>query len=209
MTGSDDDFQLPTLSTERLLLRPWRDSDAQPFAALSADPQVMAFLRNPPAKSSVSGLTLARRMIARNEALSRKRGFGHWALEAVGAAPFIGTAGLAVFPYQRSAEPSVMIAWRLARDYWGRGYATEAGRAVLDFAFEQLGLEEVVAFTVPANRRSRAVMEKLGMNRSPDDDFDMPDLPDGHPLRRQIFYRLRRSTGGENSQGVSENKQCG
>jgi ribosomal-protein-alanine N-acetyltransferase len=132
-------------------------------------------------------------MIARNRATSRKQGYGHWALEAVGVAPFIGTAGLAALPFQESVTPRVMIAWRLARAYWGCGYGTEAGRAILSFAFEEIGLEEVVAFTVPANQRSRAVMERLGMTRSPEDDFNMPDLPEGHPLRRQIFYRLPRS----------------
>lgn len=193
MTRTNEESRLPTLATERLLLRPWRDSDAHSFAALNADPEVMAFLRHPSSGSSASGLINARRMIARNAALSRDRGFGHWALEAVGVAPFIGVAGLAVPPFRVSITPCVMIAWRLARAYWGCGYATEAGRAVLTFAFEEMGLEEVVAFTVPANQRSLAVMDRLGMTRSPEEDFDMPDLPEGHPLRRQIFYRLRRT----------------
>lgn len=195
MTQTDDGAPLPTLTTERLLLRPLRDSDAPAFAAINADPEVMEFLPQPSLGPATSGLMIARRMISRNEVFSRERGFGFWAVEVDGVAPFIGYAGLAAPVFHAPFTPCVMIAWRLARDYWGKGYATEAGRALLNFAFEVIGLEEVVGFTAPANQRSQVVMEKLGMTWCPEEDFDMPDLPEGHPLRPQILYRLRRPPG--------------
>jgi RimJ/RimL family protein N-acetyltransferase len=121
------------------------------------------------------------------------RDFGLWAVEAPGTANFIGFTGLAVPRFEAHFTPCVEIGWRLAFDYWGRGYATEAASAVLSYAFETLGLQEVVAFTVPANRRSIAVMERIGMTTSPADDFQHPALPDGHPLRQHVLYRIRRS----------------
>jgi ribosomal-protein-alanine N-acetyltransferase len=109
-----------------------------------------------------------------------------------GGAPFIGFVGLAVPVFQLHFTPCVEIGWRLAAEHWGRGYATEAARAALDFAFGPLNLSEVVSFTVPAHARSRAVMERLGMRRSPADDFDHPALSEGHPLRRHVLYRMSR-----------------
>jgi len=102
---------------------------------------------------------------------------------------FIGVVGLETVSYQAHFTPAVEVAWRLARAYWGKGYATEAAQAALDYGFEQLGLDEIVALTVPANWRSRRVMERLGMTRVPKDDFDHPKLPDG-PLKRHVLYRL-------------------
>ena len=108
---------------------------------------------------------------------------------------FIGVVGLESVSYEAHFTPAVEVAWRLARAYWGRGYATEAARAALDYGFEQLGLTEIVALTVPANQRSRRVMERLGMTRSPEDDFDHPRVPEG-PLKRHVLYRLRKPAAG-------------
>ena len=105
-------------------------------------------------------------------------------------ADFVGFVGLAVPGFQAPFTPCVEIGWRLAVEHWGHGYATEAARAALDCGFQRLGLEEIVAFTVPANRRSRRVMERLGMTWSAADDFDHPRLPPGHPLRRHVLYRV-------------------
>jgi len=91
--------------------------------------------------------------------------------------------------FEAHFTPAVEVGWRLARGAWGNGYATEAGRAVLDFGFERAGLEEIVSFTSVANQRSRAVMERLGMARDPHDDFDHPDIPDSDPLCRHVLYR--------------------
>jgi RimJ/RimL family protein N-acetyltransferase len=121
-----------------------------------------------------------------------RHGFGLWAVEVPGVADFIGFVGLAIPRFEAHFTPCVEIGWRLAREHWGRGYATEAARAVLAFGFRDLGLDEIVSFTTAANRRSRAVMERIGMTRSPADDFDHPVLPEGHPLRWHVLYRARR-----------------
>jgi RimJ/RimL family protein N-acetyltransferase len=177
----------PTLVTQRLLLRPWRELDWAPFAALNADPQVMehfpACLER--ARSDEIAAAISRRMI--------ERGFGLWAAELPGVCPFIGFIGLSRPMFQAHFTPCVEVGWRLAREHWGHGYATEGAQASLKFAFEQLGLDEVVSFTVPANWRSRRVMERLGMTHTPADDFEHPDVPVGHPIRPHVLYRLRRA----------------
>jgi RimJ/RimL family protein N-acetyltransferase len=89
----------------------------------------------------------------------------------------------------------VEIAWRLAAAYWNRGYATEGARSALTFGFDELGLDEILSFTVPSNLPSRRVMEKIGMTRNPADDFDHPELPEGHALRRHVLYRSHRRPG--------------
>ena len=174
------------IQTSRLLLRPWRVEDLVPFAALNADPRVMTHF--PGALDRAASDALAADIQADLEA----NGFGLWAVEVPGIAPFIGFVGATEPDFDAPFMPAVEIGWRLACDRWGQGYATEAARAVVAHAFGQLGLGELLSFTVPANRRSRAVMERLGMTRSAADDFDHPKLPVGHPLRRHVLYRLRR-----------------
>jgi RimJ/RimL family protein N-acetyltransferase len=174
------------IATPRLSLRPWRDEDLGPFAALNADRRVME--RFPGTLDRPESDALALRIREHFAA----RGFGLWAVEAPGCANFIGFVGLAVPTLEAHFMPCVEIGWRLAFEHWGRGYATEAGSAVVAHAFGPLGLEELVSFTVPANRRSRRVMERLGMQHSPADDFEYPDLPEGHPLRPHLLYRLSR-----------------
>ena len=176
----------PTLATPRLLLRPWRDEDLAPFAALNDDPRVMEHFPNRLTRQESDF------MVSRVRAHFDRHGFGLWAVEVEGGAPFIGFVGLAVPAFQAHFTPCVEIGWRLAAEHWGRGYATEAARAALDFAFGPLNLPEVVSFTVPAHTRSRAVMERLGMRHAPADDFDHPALPEGHPLRRHVLYRISR-----------------
>jgi RimJ/RimL family protein N-acetyltransferase len=177
----------PVISTQRLLLRAWRDDDLPAFAALNADPRVREFYPNllDRAESDAS--------VARIREHFDRHGFGQWAVEAVGVAEFIGCVGFWVPTFEAHFVPCVEIGWRLACEHWGRGYATEAARAVLRFGFENFGLGEIVAMTVPANRRSRLVMERIGMTRSAADDFEHPNVPTGHPLRPHILYRLSRS----------------
>jgi RimJ/RimL family protein N-acetyltransferase len=119
--------------------------------------------------------------------------FGFWAVELPGMCPFIGCVGLVRVGYNAHFTPAVEIGWRLDPAYWGRGYAAEAARLALDDGFERLPLQEVVALTVPANLRSQAIMQRLGMRRTASDDFDHPRVPDGHPLKRHVLYRLQRS----------------
>jgi len=123
-----------------------------------------------------------------------EHGFGQWVVEIPGEARFIGVVGLSTVSYTAPFTPAVEVAWRLARACWGRGYASEAAQAALDYGFGKLGLTEIVAVTVPANWRSRRVMERLGMTRDPADDFDVPHLPEG-PLKRHVLYRLHPKTG--------------
>ena len=174
------------LRTERLLLRRWRDDDRAPFAALNADPRVVEFLPGPLSRADSDAL------VARVEAHFAVRGFGLWAVEVPAAIPFAGFVGLAVPAFEAVFTPCVEVGWRLGPACWGRGYATEAARAALEFGFARLGLAEIVSFTVPANARSRRVMERLGMTHDPADDFDHPALPAGHPLRRHVLYRAAR-----------------
>jgi ribosomal-protein-alanine N-acetyltransferase len=175
------------LRTHRLLLRQWRDLDLEPFAALNADPDTMRFFTSTLTRAESDGLADAAR-----EALCR-RGWGLWAVEVPDRASFIGFVGLNRPAFDAHFLPAVEIGWRLAREHWGRGYATEGGEAALAYAFEELGLDEVVSFTSPHNERSWKVMERLGMSRDPADDFDHPSVPAGSPLRRHLLYRLSRA----------------
>jgi ribosomal-protein-alanine N-acetyltransferase len=174
------------IRTARLRLRSWRDEDFEPSAAMNADPRVMEFF------PSVLALEESRVAFARARVRMAERGYGFWPVEVIGGAPFIGMVGLSNPDFQAHFLPAVEIGWRLAAAYWGHGYATEAARAALAFGFERLALPEIVAFTTVTNVRSRRVMEKLGMRRSPDDDFSHPLLPEGHPLRPHVLYRSRR-----------------
>jgi RimJ/RimL family protein N-acetyltransferase len=176
----------PRLTTGRLCLRPWREQDLAPFAALNADPRVVEFLPKPMTRAE-SDATAAR--IGEH---FECHGFGLWAVEILGVADFIGFVGLSVPTFEAHFTPCVEVGWRLAYDHWGHGYATEAAQAALVFAFRSLRLDQVVSFTVPANDRSRRVMERLGLTRSPNDDFEHPNLEDGHPLRHHVLYRLPR-----------------
>jgi len=172
------------LAGERVLLRPWRESDLAPFAALNADPRVMTFMPGCLARADSDRLALR---IARH---FDRHGFGLWAVELTGEAPFIGCVGLAVPSFQAHFTPCVEIGWRLARDYWGRGYASEAARIALAVGFGDFGLERLVSFTTRDNQPSRRMMERLAMRHAPSEDFDHPALPAGHPLRPHVLYRL-------------------
>jgi RimJ/RimL family protein N-acetyltransferase len=131
-------------------------------------------------------------LASRIEAHFEQHGFGLWAVEIPNVTTFAGFIGLSVPSFEAPFTPCVEIGWRLAPEYWGLGYATEGARTVLDFAFRELGLDEVVSFTVPANLRSRRVMEKIGMVHNPADDFDHPVRADGQWPRRHVLYRIAR-----------------
>jgi RimJ/RimL family protein N-acetyltransferase len=177
----------PILTTDRLLLRHWCDSDREAFARMNADPQVMEFFPERLSREVSDAL------VDRAEAHFREHGFGPCAAEFRSDGTFIGFIGLSFPSFQTHFTPCVEIGWRLAANYWGQGLATEGARAAVRYGFETLGLDEIVSFTVPANTRSTRVMEKIGMTRNPADDFDHPQLPEGNALRRHVLYRLRRS----------------
>lgn len=169
-----------------MLLRPWRDSDREPFALINANPGVMEHFPAPLTRTESDAF------IGRIEAHFEQHGFGLWAAELRPTGEFLGYIGLSVPAFQ---PHWVEIGWRLDAGHWGQGLATEGARAVLDHAFRVLALPEIVSFTTPANVRSIRVMEKLGMTRNPADDFDHPNLPEGHPLRRHVLYRKLRAEG--------------
>ncbi len=170
--------------THRLHLRRWRPGDRAPFARLNADPRVVEFF--PARARQPESDAFADRI----EAHFQQHGFGLWAVEVPGKSPFAGYVGLAIPAFDAPFTPCVEVGWRLDPAHWNQGYATEGARAALDFGFRWLRLEQIVSFTVPGNARSRRVMEKLGMTHSHTDDFDHPRLPQGHPLRRHVLYRL-------------------
>ncbi len=174
------------LRTERLYLRRWRASDRLPFAQMNGDPRVMEFFPGPLSQQESDAVA------DRIEAHFELRGFGMWAVEIPGVVPFAGFIGLSIPRFEAHFTPCIEVGWRLDAAHWNRGFATEGARAALEFGFRWLQVEEIVSFTVPLNVRSRRVMEKLGMTRSPEDDFDHPLLAEGHPLRRHVLYRLKR-----------------
>ena len=222
------------LTTQRLILRPWRETDLEGFARLNADPAVMEFMPRRLSRDESDAIA------ARYQAGIAARGWGFWAVEVKGAgdgaggesnvtaaagksgaaspdaatalggssvgspdsavvgvaeprAAFIGFVGLSVPRFVAHFTPCVEIGWRLSREHWGNGYASEAASACLRFGFEKLTLKQIVAFTVPLNKRSIGVMERIGMSRNPADDFDHPHLLPGDPLQRHVLYRLNRS----------------
>jgi RimJ/RimL family protein N-acetyltransferase len=172
------------LRADRLLLRRWRPADRQAFASLNADPRVMEHF--PSVLTRDESDALADLIDLHFE----RHGYGLWAVEIPGMVPFAGFIGLSIPAFSAPFTPCVEIGWRLAAGHWGRGYATEGARAVLTCAFDQLGLEEVVSFTVPENLQSRRVMEKIGMTRDPADDFDHPAATGAS--RRHVLYRMAR-----------------
>src|SRR4051794_20708367 len=173
------------LRTERLKLRAWREADREAFARFNADPEVMRYF--PDRLSKEESDSLAQRIGAHFD----EHGWGLWAVEAIGVAPFAGYIGLASPRFESHFTPCIEVGWRLGREYWGRGYATEGAHAVLAFGFGELDLREIVSFTTETNLPSRRVMERLGMTHHAEDDFDHPQMPPGHPLRRHVLYRKR------------------
>jgi ribosomal-protein-alanine N-acetyltransferase len=168
-------------------LREWQERDRAPFAHLNSDSEVMRHFPAPlsPAESDA--------LVDRIVADFARCGWGLWALEERETGRFLGFTGLASVTFEAPFAPATEVGWRLRRDAWGRGFASEAARAALAFAFSDdgLALDEVVSFTTQGNERSRAVMGRLGMRRDPAGDFDHPALPVGHRLRRHVLYRSR------------------
>src|SRR4051812_43011287 len=165
-----------SLTTPRLRLRPWRDDDIAPFAALNAYPRVMEYF---PATLS---LAETEAMVTRIRAYFAEHGYGLWAVELLQGAPLIGFVGLNTPRFEAPFMPAIEVGWRLAFDHWGKGYAREGARAALSFAFKNLGLNEVISYTATTNQRSQRVMSAIGMKRSPAEDFNHPLLAPGHPL---------------------------
>ena len=175
------------LSSPRLLLRPWRDSDRKPFAMMGQDPRVMRYFPAPLTRAQSDAL------IDRAMEGIRTRGYGFWAVERKDTEAFIGFVGLSVPSYGLPCGPCIEVGWRLHSDHWGQGFATEASRVALRFGFEKIQLEEIVSFTSLVNRASEAVMERLGMVRDAE-TFMHPKVDPQSELAEHVLYRLSRST---------------
>jgi len=175
------------LRTRRLILRRWKESDLLPFARMNADQRVMGFMLGKMTKEetcqSVEGI----------KKHFEAHGFGRWAVEIADSGRFIGFVGISVPPYTLPFSPCVEVAWRICPEEWGKGYAPEAAKEALRDGFERVGLEEIVSFTTLTNLKSRRVMEKLGMQHCPDQNFDHPMVPEGHSLRRHVLYRMGKA----------------
>jgi RimJ/RimL family protein N-acetyltransferase len=173
------------LLTKRLILRPFRDTDVEPFAALNQDPEVMRCFPAPLSREE------SRALLQRLFDHHRQHGFGMLAAETREGATFVGFVGLSVVSFDAPFAPCVELVWRLAKEHWGQGFATEAAFRLIEYAFTHLGLLEVVAFTALQNVRSMAVMKRLHMRY--DGEFDHPRLPPDHRLRRHVLYRVSRA----------------
>jgi len=187
MTEESTHPPLIEFDTPRLRLRQWRESDLAPFFALASDPVVMEFLLPLPTRADSDA------MAARVKARIAEHGWGFWAVERKDTGAFIGFTGLSVPMATLPFSPCVEIGWRLARASWGQGFATEAARGALQVGFEQLALDEIVAFTAEGNVRSAAVMTRLGMHEDVVGAFDHPAVPEGHVLRRHRLFRIDRA----------------
>lgn len=174
----------PTLETDRLILRHWKNEDLEPFAVMNSDPRVMEFFPNPLSEKESDQLAIT----IQKELVEKK--YGLWAIEVKGEASFIGFVGLHYPSFEAHFTPCIEIAWRLAYPHWGKGYAMEASSRASDYGLNELNLEEIVSFTASCNNRSIKVMEKLGMRHDPSENFEHSKLPEGHPLKLHVLYRL-------------------
>jgi 3-dehydroquinate dehydratase / shikimate dehydrogenase len=178
-------MQFPIINTERLSLRPWKAEDLAPFIAMNADPRVMEYFPAELVREE------SERLVNKIKKHFHIYGFGPWAVSLNKSEQFIGFIGLIQVDFAAAFTPAVEIGWRLSYDHWGKGYATEGALACLQFGFNQLMLQEIVSFTTTQNMRSRRVMEKIGMHHDSKDNFFHPKLPEGHPLRKHVLYRLK------------------
>lgn len=174
------------IETERLILRTWQESDMQMFYEMNQDPRVIKFLRGPLTMHEAQ--TFYERMVYQY----KERDYTLYAVEVKSGPKFIGFVGLNYTDFPGHFTPAVEIGWRLASGHWGKGYATEAARAVLKHGFETCKLSEIVSFTTPLNKGSVRVMQKIGLAHNAEDDFMHPKLATDHPLAQHVLYRLRR-----------------
>ena len=179
------------LQTERLIMRQWRKEDWSEFAKLNSDPVVMEYYPN------ILSTEESNAMAQKIEALLSKRGWGFWAVESISKKTFMGFVGLHEPTYELPVTPCIEIGWRLAKEYWGKGYATEAAKTSLDFAFKKLNLPEVYSFASVSNRKSWTVMERLKMVNTKE-NFEHPDIPKNNPLREHVLYKITQRQWLEN-----------
>jgi RimJ/RimL family protein N-acetyltransferase len=175
------------ITTERLLLRPWKDDDFLPYAEMNADARVREFF------PSILSREQSDAEIRYIQSAHDRDGFTFFATELISTGEFVGFIGMVAmtFAIPSLGQPAIEIGWRLAHRHWGKGLATEGARAVVRYGFETVKLKEIVAITVPTNVRSRHVMEKIGMKHIPELDFDHPRIPEDYTFRKHVLYRVK------------------
>jgi RimJ/RimL family protein N-acetyltransferase len=183
-------IHMKVIETERLILRTWQAEDADSYFQINQDPKVIEFLAGSMSIEQVYDF------ITKTNEHQEDHGYSLWAAELKNTNELAGFIGLRYIDFDLPFTPAVEIGWRLGSQYWGKGYATEGAKAVLDFGFNKLGLTEIVSFTVPANKRSIAVMKRIGIKRDKSGDFAHPKLSSDHPLSLHILYRLKRDANG-------------
>jgi RimJ/RimL family protein N-acetyltransferase len=187
------------IATERLILRPWKAEDFLPYAELNADPRVREFFPSMLTREQSDG------EVRFHQGNFERDGFCFFAAELIATGQFAGFIGLQTMYFAVPAlpQPAVEVGWRLSHKHWGKGLATEGARGVIQYAFATLQLPEVVAITVPANLRSRHVMEKIGMTYRPKLDFDHPRIPEDHPLRAHVLYTSQKEVVVDSQPGYN------
>jgi RimJ/RimL family protein N-acetyltransferase len=184
------------VTTPRLVLRPFTGMDCEPFFQLNTHPAVVESLGSSPTRAESDAV------VGRFLDEMDREGWGLWAVEVAGGAPFVGMVGLHRMSPALPCAPAVEVGWRLHPDWWGHGYATEAAAASLRYGFDQAGLDEILAITTTLNLRSQAVMTRLGMTRDLEGDFDHPSLPVGSPLRRHVLFRVTAAAASQSDPTV-------
>ncbi len=173
------------IETPRLLLRQWHINDIPVYCALNLDPVVMEFF------PSVTGETASREHAEKIQKMISQKGYGLFAVERKDSGSFIGFTGLSHPSFKAPFTPCTEIGWRLAKEHWGNGFATEAAKAVLQFAFNKLNFTEILSFTATLNKRSENIMQKTGMQKK--ENFLHPSLPNGHRLQEHVLYSIQNN----------------
>ncbi len=176
-----------SIKTHRLIIRPWRDQDLEPFSAMNQDKEVMRFTPGLLTIEESNNQIAARRKEFEN------LGFCLWACELKSTGEFIGSVGLTIHDFKAHFTPAVGVGWKLVRNHWGKGYAIEAAAFVLQWAFSKQKLPEIVSITSLLNKKSIRIMEKLGMTHESKDDFYHPRVSKEHFFSRQVLYRMTLS----------------
>jgi RimJ/RimL family protein N-acetyltransferase len=179
------------LETERLILRTWKESDLDAMCEINQDPMVMEYF------PAIQDRMTTQKFLEKVKAHYEEHGYSLYACERKDSAECIGFIGLFIPDFQSHFTPANEIGWRLSSKHWGQGFATEGAKAVLDYAFKDLKLDEIVSFTSLENEKSIRVMKKIGLKHNSNDDFDHPKLPLDHPLCRHVLYRLRLQAANE------------
>ena len=178
---------MKVLETERLVLRTFQEDDADTMISINQDKKVMQFF--PSAPDEEETIAFIDKVIVHQE----QYGFSLYAVEIKKTGEMIGFVGLFTATFKAHFTPATEIGWRLSSKYWNQGYATEAAKAVLDYAFNERKLDEVVSFTSMLNKPSIRIMQKIGLHTSSEDDFDNPNVPADSPLVKHVLYKLKRS----------------